>query len=174
MLAQYHMSRANWNSRLNHTSKKSISLSIIRRIMRWNLHSNACDVLALGPRTAGQLATVGIRTVNDLLVAQPQVVARRLADSSISSLVLSQWQREAALIVELPELPTDAARLLAAADFARTERIASSTPTELLAALELARQSGTNDWLASIPLPSVAEASLWIEIARQAQKSFAA
>ena len=107
--------------------------------MRWNLHSNACDVLGLGPRTAGILATVGVRTVASLLAVSAESIVRRVDDSSITAAVLASWQAEARLILDLPELPADAARLLGATGFHSAQQIRSSTPTELLAELETAR-----------------------------------
>lgn len=142
--------------------------------MRWNLHSNVGDVLALGPRTAGRLATVGIRTVAELLEAQSQVVARRLHDPALSAAVLHGWQCEAHLILKLPELPTAAVRLLAATGITSVEQISSCTPTELLAAIEVARRESSLSWFAQTPLPSVIEAISWIQIAGHAQKTLAA
>ncbi len=141
--------------------------------MRWNLHSNACDVLGLGPRTAGQLATVGIRTVSELLAASADVVARRLQCSVISAHAFSAWQLEARLILELPNLPTEAARFLAAAGVPSGERIRQLTPTEILALLESA-QKKSDGWLATTSLPTVSAVSDWIFLARDAEKSYAA
>lgn len=144
----------------------------LRPIMRWNIHSNASDVLALGPRTAGRLASVGIRTVSELLAAQAMVVARRLENISVDQ--FAQWQREASLIVEIPELPAETARLLATADCACAQTLAASTPTELLAKLEVAKQSTDDQWFAQSTMPSVSMASAWIELACQTKKSLAA
>ena len=85
---------------------------MIPRMMRWTLQSNACDVLSLGPRAAGRLATLGVRTVENLLAAKPQVVA----DRQFSTETIAAWQREARLVISLPLLPGDAVRILAAID----------------------------------------------------------
>lgn len=141
--------------------------------MRWNLNSNACDVLGLGPRTAGLLATVGIRTVDELLVADSVCVAGRLKIASITADSILQWQHEARLLLALPELPSDGARYLAAAELSSVEQIGQLTPTELLAILESKREN-SNDWLAKAPLPSIATVSEWIRTALQTKKSHAA
>ncbi len=141
--------------------------------MRWNLHSNACDVLGLGPRTAGQLATVGIRTVSELLAASADVAARRLRSPVISASALSAWQIEARLILELPNFPAEAARFLAAAGVPSAQRIRQLTPTEILALLETA-QKKSDGWLATTSLPTVSTVSDWILLARDAEKSYAA
>ena len=142
--------------------------------MRWNLHSNAGDVLGLGPRSAGLLATVGVRTVGELLAANASEVAARLRESPISSDVLSAWQCEARLIVELPELSTSAARLLAATKLGDVQQIANCTPTELLAAIETAQHETSLNWLAQTTLPSISQVSEWILFARGEEKSRAA
>ena len=142
--------------------------------MQWNLQSNACDVLSLGPRTAGRLATVGITTVAELIAAKAPVVAERLDARSIVAETFAGWQREAQLIVGLPELPPTAARLLAAVGLATAEHIRHSTPTELLAALETGQQKNSTGWLAQTTLPSVTEVSRWIRIAAEPQNSYAA
>ena len=142
--------------------------------MRWNLNSNAGDVLSLGPRTAGRLATVGIRSVAELLAAKPPAVARRLQEQLLSPQVFAAWQYEARLILELPQLPGAAARLLAAAEIGNVERIRHCTPTELFAMLEAAQQSCPESWLAETDLPSISELSGWIQLAQLPEKTFAA
>jgi len=163
-----------FNTILNRSSRRLLFLRIIRPIMQWNLQSNVCDVLALGPRTAGRLATVEIRTVAELLAAKPQTVVVRLCEGSITPDILIAWQYEASLIVALPQLPASAARLLAAAGFRSAERIGYCTPTELLAAIETTQQKKPNGWLAKTTLPTVAEVGEWIHLARESKKSFAA
>lgn len=143
-------------------------------MMRWNLHSNVCDVLALGPRTAGRLATVGIRTVAELVAAKPQAIVVRLHEDLISVDTFVAWQCEARLILTFPELPPAASRLLAAVGFDCAERIEHCTPTELLAAIEMSQQKTSVDWLAKTTLPTIAEVGEWIHLARQTKKSFAA
>jgi predicted RecB family nuclease len=131
-------------------------------MVNWTLQSNACDVLGLGPRAAGRLATVGVRTVADLLAAKPQAAA----DKQYSADTIAAWQREARLIVSLPTLPNEAARLLAAAGVSSAERLARSTPTELIAKLEaLWRDADSQSWLIRQAKPSSAEVCAWIAIA---------
>ncbi len=135
-------------------------------MMQWNRNSNACDVLGLGPRTAGNLATVGIRSVAELLAASPRAVGRRLRGNTISAELLADWQCEARLIMALPELPADAARLLAVAGIGNAEQLERTTPTQLLAALETAQQKHGDSWIAQAALPTIAEVSDWIRCAR--------
>lgn len=136
-------------------------------MVQWTLQSNACDVLGLGPRAAGRLATVGVRTVAELLAARPQAAA----DKHYSSETIAVWQREARLIVALPELPNEAARILAAIEISSAERLARSTPTELIANIEaLWRESQENSWFAGKEKPSTAEICSWIALANPSRE----
>jgi len=142
--------------------------------MRWNLQSNVGDVLALGPRTAGRLATVGIASVEHLLAAHPQTVVQRLGTGSVTAEVLTEWQREAQLLLAEPRLPAEGARLLAVAGFSCLKEVSFRTPTELLAAFEAAQQKHTTGWLVEMTLPTISDVSSWIQIAQRSKNSRAA
>ena len=148
-------------------------------MMEWNLQSNVCDVLALGPRAAGQLATVGVRTVAELVAARPQVVAARIGEKLMTAEVISAWQCESRLILALPQLPAEAARVLAAAGFGSAHRIGLCSPTELLAAIETTHKKNLTaknvvGWLAETALPTIAEVGEWIHLAQPTKISRAA
>lgn len=132
-----------------------------------------CDVLGLGPRVAGLLATVGIRTVAELLAAKPQAVGGRLRERSITTAVIAAWQCEARLILALPELSSVAARLLAAVGLDQARKISQFTPTELLANFEVTQLQNPDGWLAKTVLPTVAEVGNWIYLS-QASENFRA
>ena len=126
--------------------------------------SNACDVLGLGPRAAGRLATVGVRTVKELLAAKPQAAA----DKQFSAETIAGWQREARLLVAVPQLSGDAARILAAIEISSAERLARSTPTELIAKIEaLWRSAESHSWLVAKAKPTTAEICAWIALAHK-------
>ncbi len=134
--------------------------------------SNVADVLSLGPRTAGLLLRLGVRSVTQLLAAKTQAVAERLGDSRFNAEIVADWQREARLLIEAPTLPAEAARLLAIAGFSASHRVARATPTELLAAIEqlveqLADDPERASWVSQQPRPSVKEVNTWIRCAQQ-------
>ena len=140
-------------------------------MVTWTLECNACDVLGLGPRAAGRLATVGVRTVAELLAIKPQAAA----DKQFSAETIASWQREARLLVNVPELSSIAARILAAIEVASAERLARSTPTELIAKIEALWQSReSHTWLANIAKPSTAEICAWIGVAQRSAIAHAA
>lgn len=138
----------------------------------WTLESNIADVLSLGPRTAGRLLRLGVHSAGQLLAAQPHAVAERLGDSRFNAETVADWRREARLLIEAPDLPTEAARLLAVAGFSAAQRVARATPTELLATLEqlveqLADDPERASWVSQQPKPSVKEVNMWIRCAQQ-------
>ncbi len=142
---------------------------------RWNLHSNVADVLSLGPRTAGRLTQVGVRTVADLLAAKSLAVARRLEERRFCAQVIELWQREAQLVLAVPTLPDEAARLLAAIGYHSTEKIARSTPTELLGAFETATKQGSAGGSPEkTSPPTVSELAGWIRCAQSSSTDLAA
>lgn len=136
---------------------------------RWNSYSNVADVLSLGPRTAGMLMQVGVRTAGELLRAKPQALASRLQDERYTAETIACWQREASLLLELPGLDADAARVLAALGFSHPATIARMTPTELLTEWETKLQTEpANSWLAQRSRPSVRDVNSWIQQAQMA------
>jgi len=148
---------------------------IIRGMIAWTWQSNVCDVLGLGPRAAGSLARVGIYSVDDLLAVSPALVEVRLKDKKLSAETIGDWQREARLVVLLPELPPEAARLLAAAGYSCPEQIARCAPTELVIAYETLKQEHKHAaWVTDMKQPGIAEFCAWITCAKKSLHQHAA
>jgi hypothetical protein len=83
-------------------------------------------------RRAGELlAKAGIRTVADLLNANPESTAQELAVSAVNAALVGRWQSEARLAVRIPELRRSAARLLVACGFTEPEQIVGVGREEL-------------------------------------------
>ena len=142
---------------------------------RWNDQSNVADVLSLGPRTAGKLLQLGVRSAGEMLEARPSELARRFNEPRYSAELIAAWQRETQLLLELPKLAADTARVLAALGFSRAETVAKSTPTELLTVWETTqREQDAASWLQDSPQPSVREVNSWIQQAQQASAQRAA
>ncbi|MCH2113420.1 MAG: DUF4332 domain-containing protein [Pirellulales bacterium] len=142
-------------------------MPIIRPIMEWNLGSNVSDVLSLGPRTSAKLLRLGVQSVAHLLAAKPHLLSVRMADARITWKMVACWQRETRLRVDLPELNAGAARILAMAEFSSPTKIARSSPTELVTALERLDEE-QREWAGWAPsrIPDFGEVSRWIAIAQ--------
>ncbi len=147
---------------------------IIGCMTRWNLQSNVADVLGLGPRTAGRLLRLGVRTAEQLMSASPQKLATRLGEGPIAAENVAAWQRETRLLIDAPQLSPCAARVLAAIGYSSVERVAGCSPTELLGAIERLLQKNCDSWLRKNPIRSISKVSDWIRIARASANEAAA
>lgn len=137
-------------------------------MVHWNTKSNVADVLSLGPRTAGQLAQVGVRTAAEMLAVDTAVLAIRLNAPQFSCEQLTFWQHETRLLLAVPLFSCDTVRLLVALGWTRLENIARITPTELLAEMDRRKQEkNCPAWLAGEPTHRVAEVSDWIRTAQE-------
>ncbi len=141
---------------------------MIRSMVEWNLRSNVSDVLALGPRTAAQLLRLGVRTVEQLLVAKPHLLSVRWGDERVTWKTIACWQREAQLLLAAPDLGARAARILAVAEVASLQKLAQQLPLDLLSKCEgldeaQRRAAGLSDQ----DLPHVSEVGQWIACAQQ-------
>jgi len=90
---------------------------------------------SIGPKTASRLAQAGIRSVADLLSANPESVAEELDVSHIQAKTVAAWQHQARLVCQIPELPGYGAQLLVANGFTEPEQVAGSSIDELVGKL---------------------------------------
>jgi hypothetical protein len=67
---------------------------------------------ALGPETREALEPANIRTVGDLLVADPTRVARRVSRRQVTPAVVALWQSHAGLMCFVPSITLDDAQIL--------------------------------------------------------------
>ena len=141
-------------------------------MIRWNAKSNVADVLSLGPRTAGRLGQVGIRTADDLLRASPEAVASRLR---LDAACVRSWREETRLVLEIPELAGTPASLLAAVGIGSSEKLERSTPLEVVSKIEALRRSpDAPTWLLETALPRADEVAEWIGAPRKKANRLAA
>lgn len=87
---------------------------------------------SIGPQTAECLHACGIRTIGDLLTSRPDDLANRLGGTSRSPSVVLDWQDQARLIMEIPELKAEQACLLTGAGYRTAAALANAQPEELL------------------------------------------
>ena len=89
------------------------------------------DAPSIGRTASERLTNVGIRTVADLLNANPDSTAAEIGESRVTAEVITRWQCEARLACRIPELRSLGARLLAAAGFTEAEQVAGMGVDEL-------------------------------------------
>jgi len=94
--------------------------------------SPVVDAPSIGRVAAERLASVGIRTVADLLSANADSAAQELGIRSMTASVIARWQSEARLACRIPELRSVGAQLLAACGFTEAEQVAGADPEQLV------------------------------------------
>ncbi|QEG34098.1 DUF4332 domain-containing protein [Bythopirellula goksoeyrii] len=97
-----------------------------------SLESNVEDAPAIGPKTAEHLEQVGIRIVADLLNANAEATAAELDMGHITARKIADWQHQARLVCQIPELRGYAAQLLVACGFTSPEQIAATRTEDLV------------------------------------------
>ncbi len=133
------------------------------------------DAPSIGPRTAERLYAAGVRTVADLLAADPESLAATVATRHISARTIADWQSQARLVCDLPGLRSAHAQLLVGAGFRTFERLLAADVATLQA--DVLRYAATTDGqraLRSGEPPDLEQISRWIELARDVKATQAA
>ncbi|NOY42049.1 MAG: DUF4332 domain-containing protein [Planctomycetes bacterium] len=86
---------------------------------------------SIGPKTASRLSKVGIRTVADLLSADPDSTAEELDVSHIKPTTIANWQHQARLVCRIPQLRGLGAQLFVACGFLEPKQIKEANPNEV-------------------------------------------
>jgi len=122
---------------------------------------------SIGRKTAARLAPLGIRTVADLLAADPVAVTDGLAHSRINASIVTGWQAQARLVMEIPGLRGDHAQLLVGAGLASTTTIAGTDPAKAMAAiLRFAASDAGRRILGEDAPPDLERVHAWVGRAR--------
>ncbi len=124
------------------------------------------DAPSIGPKTATRLAKVGIRTVADLLSADPKSIATELDVSHIKAETLVDWQHQARLVCQIPELRGYGAQLLVACGLTLPEQIARTGTNELVSqVLSFCETKEGQRILRSGDAPEREKIAKWVELA---------
>ncbi len=137
---------------------------------RVNYHSNLVDAPSIGPKTAKRFEHIGIKTIEQFVAAEASWLVAQLATRWITPELISDWQSQACLVCDVPELCGYKAQLLVAVHCRTVSDLATSSPTALNARIEqfCATQEGQRI-LRSSAVPPVSEISRWIDAARERQ-----
>jgi hypothetical protein len=126
--------------------------------------SPVADSPSIGAKTALRLADVGIRSVADLINANPESTAAELAVSAITSETIARWQREARLMCRVPGLRCGGAQVLVACGFAEPESIAGTSADQLFDAVrKFCRTAPGRRLLRNSPAPNRQRVAQWVE-----------
>jgi len=124
------------------------------------------DAPSIGPKTAGRLSVIGVKTVGDLLDLSPDEAAARIKQSHINARIIRDWQAQALLACSVPGLSGTAAQLLVGAGVTSVEDLATSDLDALADAIEMFAASNEGERaLRGQALPNRAQVKSWIEAA---------
>jgi len=130
---------------------------------------------SIGAKTAAQLEKVGITTVADLLAAEAESLAGRLANRHFDADVIRDWQRQARLMCEVPLLRGGDAQLLTACGIADRALLSQQVADELAGKLKaFAATPAGERILRGGKAPQKAEVAQWIAHAQGSRQQAAA
>ena len=135
---------------------------------RLTLESAIVDAPSIGRKTAKRLAKANIRTVVDLLDADPEAVADELKVGYISAEAIIDWQDQCMLMMEVPGLRTHDVQVLVGAGIRSGEDLAKANAYDVFeAAMDfLSTDEGTRISRDDEDLDE-SEIEEWIDLAKQ-------
>ncbi|MBA2116885.1 DUF4332 domain-containing protein [Bremerella alba] len=153
--------------------KKPVEDSPLKFYLNWE--DPVVDAPSIGNKTAKRLGGVGIKTVAQLISADPNTEAPKLKAKHITPKLFAEWQAQAVLAYRIPMLRGHDAQLLTACGFATPEDVAKASAKDVHAEVtEFAETSNGQRIIRSSAPPDLAEVTNWIAWARQARRSQAA
>jgi len=128
--------------------------------------ASVVDAPSIGPKTAGRLNLIGVKTVGDLLEVTPEDAAARIKQGHINARVIKDWQAQALLACTVPELSALGAQLLVGAGVSTVEDLATADPDFLVDAVAMFAASDEGERaLRGQPVPDRDRLKFWIEAA---------
>lgn len=128
--------------------------------------ASVVDAPSIGPKTAGRLNLVGIKTVGDLLEVSPEDAAARIKQGHINARLIKDWQAQALLACSVPDLSGTAAQMLVGAGVSSLDDLASADPDFLVDAITLFANSPEGERaLRNAAPPARERVKGWIEAA---------
>ncbi len=164
--AAIHADAAGDRSLREHAETAVAATNIGGRHLRFFL-SRSSDIAAapsVGPGNAESLKQLGIRTVDDLLSHSAERLTKQLNHSRITPGVIEQWQAQAKLMCQVPELRCHDVQLLVACGLSDPDDLARRNPAELLSIiLPFASCKAGERILRKGRKPDLAEVTNWIK-----------
>jgi hypothetical protein len=134
------------------------------------LDHDVVDGPSIGAKTAERLYPHGVRTVRDLLRADPAALSVLVNARHITAEVISGWQDQAQLVCTVPGLRGTHAQLLVGAGYRTAEAIADAEPEKLCAdVLNFATSTAGQRLLRNGDPPDIERIKGWLEAARSAR-----
>ena len=130
------------------------------------LDHDVVDGPTIGPKTAERLYPHGIKTVRDLIKAEPAALALLLDNRHITPQTIADWQDQARLACTVPGLRGTHAQLLVGAGYRSAEAIAAADADKLCAdVLAFAASQNGQRLLRNGDPPDIEKIKGWLEAA---------
>lgn len=124
---------------------------------------------SIGPKMAERFAVLGILTVGDFLGHDPHDMAELLDDRRFDAEILTDWQDQAQLVIEVPGLRGTHAQLLVGAGYRTAMAVSDADPVELSAdVLNFATTTDGKRILRDGNPPDIEKIKSWVGAAREA------
>jgi Domain of unknown function (DUF4332) len=125
------------------------------------------DGPSIGPKTAERLHPHGVKTVRDLLKADPAALSVLIDTRGVTAETIAAWQDQARLVCTVPGLRGTHAQLLVGAGYATGAAIADAEPEKLCAdVLSYAASTAGQRLLRNGDPPDIEKIKGWLEAAQ--------
>jgi Domain of unknown function (DUF4332)/Zinc dependent phospholipase C len=125
---------------------------------------------SIGPKTASRLYPHGIKTVRDLIKADPTALSVLIGARHITPELISGWQDQARLVCTLPGLAGTHAQLLVGAGYTSAQAIAAAAAEKLCTdVINFALTTAGQRLLRQAEMPDLEKIKGWQETARSVQ-----
>ncbi len=134
------------------------------------LDAHVVDAPSIGPKMSKRLESMGITTVQDLLEANADLVAKKMNLNHVDARKVREWQAQASLVCRVPGLRGHDAQILVGVGVNEPEELAALKGRDLLAQVEPFCESSEGERiLRGGTKPDLKEVMDWIRSARQAR-----
>jgi predicted flap endonuclease-1-like 5' DNA nuclease len=132
------------------------------------LNDNVEAAPTIGPKTAEHLEEIGIITVSELVETDPGWIANELSNKRIKEANVEQWQYQAMLVCQVPNLRGHDSQILVACGILDAEQLADMDPAVLFGIVgPFSKTKEGQKWLRGAKVPDLAEVTDWVSWAQE-------